>query len=111
MMERGRRANRLAADVAAMVQARHDVGQPDRIDVEHGRGVRIIADAPGIAGDEQQIAQAHGVRAEQVGLDAEQIPIAAGVVQQRFDARLLFDQHRQRQARSAARRREGRRGC
>ena len=97
MMKRRRRANRLAADVAAVIQARHDVGQADRVDVEDRRGVGIVADAPGIAGDEQQVAQAHRVRAEQVGLDAEQVAIAAGIVEQRLDARLLLDQHGERQ--------------
>ena len=92
-VERGRRADGLAADVAAVVQARDDVGQTDRIDVEHRGRVGIVADAARIAGDEQQVAQAEGVRAQQIGLDAQQIPIPAGVVQQRLDARLLLDEH------------------
>ena len=37
------------------------------------------------------------MRAQQIRLDAEQIPIAARVVQQRFDPGLLLDEHRQRQ--------------
>ena len=94
-----------------MIEARHDVGQTDRVDVEDRGGVGIVADPARIAGDEQQIAQAHGVRAEQIRLDPEQVPVAAGVVQQRLDAGLLLDQHRERRARSTARRRAGRRGC
>ena len=84
-----------------------DVGQADRVDVEDGGRVGIVADAPWIAGDEHEIAQPHRVRAEQIGLDAEQVPIAAGVVQQRLDAGLLLDQDRERQgadARAAAQR-------
>ena len=37
------------------------------------------------------------MRAEQVGLHAEQVPIAAGVVEDRLDAGLLLDEHRRRQ--------------
>ena len=94
-----------------MIQPGHDVGQADRIDVEHRGGVGIVADAPGIARDQQQVAQAHRVRAEQIGLNAEQVAIAAGVVQQRLDARLLLDQHRERQRAQTARRRAGRPEC
>ena len=45
MWNAGRRADRLAADVAAVVEPRDDVGQADRIDVEHRRRIRIVADA------------------------------------------------------------------
>ena len=93
----GGRTDRLPADVAAVIQPRHDVGQPDRVDVEDGGRVRIIADAPGIAGDQQQIAQTHRVRAQQVGLDAEQVAIAAGIVQDGLDARLLLHEHGERE--------------
>ena len=37
---------------------------------------------------------AHRVRAEQVGLHAEQVPIAAGVVEDGLDAGLLLDDQR-----------------
>ena len=96
-VKRRRRANRLAADVAAVIQARDDVGQADRVDIEHRRRVGIVADAARIAGDEQQVPHAHRVRAQQIGLDTEEIPIATGVMQQRFDSGLLLDEHRQRQ--------------
>ena len=84
-----------------MVQPRDEVGEADRIDVEDRRRVGIVADAARIAGDEHEIAQAHGVRAEQIGLDAQQVAVAARVVQQRFDARLLLDQHGERQGADA----------
>ena len=106
-----RRADRLAADVAAVIEARHQVGQADRVDVEHGGRVRVVADAARVAGDEHQVAQPHRMRAEQIGLDADQVAIATGVVQQRLDARLLLDQHRQRQAADARARSGARRRC
>ena len=40
-----------------------------------------------IAGHDQQVANAHRLRAEQVRLHAEQVPVAAGVVEDRLDAR------------------------
>src|SRR5258706_5330260 len=75
-MKRCRRADRLPADVAPAIEPRHEVGQPDRVDVEDSGRIRIIADPPGIASDEHQVSQPHRVRAKQVGLDAQQIAIA-----------------------------------
>ena len=60
-------------------------------------GVRIVADLRRIAGDEQQVADPHRVRAEQVRLHPEQVPIAAGVMENRLDAGLLLHEHRRRQ--------------
>ena len=37
------------------------------------------------------------MRPKQVGLNAEQPAVAAGIMEERFDARLLLDQHRQRE--------------
>src|SRR5258706_257908 len=56
----------VAADVAAMVKARHHVRETDGVDVEHRGRVGIVADPPRVARDEQHVAQAHRVRAEQV---------------------------------------------
>ena len=64
---------------------------------KHRRRVRVVADLRRIAGDEQHVAHAHRVRAEQIRLHAEQVPVAAGVVKDRFDAGLLLDQDRRRQ--------------
>src|SRR5207247_7701174 len=103
MKSRGR-ANWLPADVTTAVEACDQVRQADRVDVEHGGGVGIVADAPGVAGNEQQVAQSHRLRAEEIGLDAEQVPVAAGMVQPRLDAGLLLDEHGQRErARPCAR--------
>ena len=89
-MKAGRLADRLPADVAAVVELRDDVGQADRVDVEDGGGIRIVAERRGIAGDEQQVANAHRVGAQQIRLDAQQVAVAAGVVQDGLDAGLLL---------------------
>ena len=44
---------------------------------------------------------AHGMRAQQIGLDADQVPIATRIVQDGLDTGPLLDQHRQRQAADA----------
>src|SRR5215831_18401386 len=59
------------------------------------------ADAAGIARDEQQVAQAHSVRPQQVRLNAEQISVATRVVQDGLDACSLLDQHGERQSADA----------
>ena len=110
-VERGRRADRLAADVAAVVETRDEVGQADRVDVEHRRGIRVVADAPGVAGDQQQVPQANRVRTQQIRLDAEQVAIATRVVQHRLDPGLLLDEHAPAPARSHALRIAARPGC
>ena len=69
-VERRRRADRLAADVASAIEARHGVGQADRVDVEHERRVGVVARLARIAGEDQEVAQADRVRAEQVRLHA-----------------------------------------
>ena len=43
-----------------------------------------------------RLRSADGGRAQQVGLDAEHVAVAAGVVQHRLDAHLLLDQDGQR---------------
>ena len=53
---------------------------------------------------QQQVADAHRVRAEQVGLHAEQVPVAAGVLQDRLDAGVLLESAPPVTARSSARR-------
>ena len=57
--------DRLLADVQAAIEARHDVGQSDRVDVVDGGRVRIVADSSGVACDEHDVAQSHRVRAEE----------------------------------------------
>ena len=92
-----RLANWLLADIQAAVEPRHHVGQADRIDVVDGGRVRVIADARRIASDDQQVAHAHRVRAEQIRLHPEQVSIAARVVEDGLHAGLLLDDERRRE--------------
>ena len=78
----------------------------------------IVADSRWIAGDEQHVAHAHRVRAEQVGLHPEQVTIAAGVMEDRFHPRLLHQMRSRQRAHTAASpadhpgcSRDRRRGC
>ncbi len=87
---------RVAADVQAPVQVVHDVDQADRVHVEHRRRVGIVAHLRRIAGDADQIVNAQRRRAQQVRLHAQHIAVAAGVVQDGFDADFLLHQQRQR---------------
>ena len=57
---------RLSADVQPLIEPRDDVGQANGVDVEDHRGVGIVADGPGIAGHQHEVAHAHGMRAKQI---------------------------------------------
>ena len=90
--QRGLRTHRVAADIEPVIQIVDDVDQADGVHVEHRGGVRIGAHARRIAGDADQVAHARGVRAEQLGLDAQNVAVAAAEVEHRFDAGLLLDE-------------------
>ena len=96
-MERRRRANRLATDIDAVIEARDGVQQANRIDVDDRRGIGIVGDERHVAGDHDDVADAHGMRAEQIGLQAQETSIARRILQDGFDPRPLLDQHGQRQ--------------
>ena len=83
--ERG--ADRVAGQVAAVVEVVHDADEADRVDVVDRGRVRVVAELGRVAGDGEDVAQAQRVGAQQVGLDAEQVPVAAGVVEDRVDRR------------------------
>ena len=89
--EVGAGADGVGADVEAVVEPAHDVDQADGVDVEDRGGVRIVAQLGRVAGEAEDVAQADGRGAEQVGLDAEHIAVAAGVVQDGLDAGVLLD--------------------
>ena len=88
-----RAADGIAPDIEALVEAVHDVHEPNGVDVEDRRGVGIVAHLGRVAGEAKDIFQADGGCAQQVALDAEYVAIAAGVVQDRLDADLLLDLH------------------
>jgi len=80
-----------------VVQPRDDVGQANGVDVEHQRRVRVVTALAGIAGEQDQVADADRVRAQQIRLNSEQVAVAAGILQRRLEARRLLDEHRQRE--------------
>ena len=88
----GLRAHGVAADIQAVIQIVDDVDQADGVHVEDGGGVGISAHARRIAGDADQVADARGVRAQQLGLDAQNVAVAAAEVNHRFDAGLALDE-------------------
>ena len=47
--------------------------------------IGIIAERAHVAGDAEQVAQPHRVRAQQIGLDAQQVLVATRILQQRLD--------------------------
>ncbi len=99
-VEPRRGADRLTRDVEPVVEPLDHVRQPDRVHIEdRGRiGIarlrRVRCRRPG---RQQDVAQPHRVRADQVGLNPDQAAAAARVVNQRFDRSLLLDEHAQRQ--------------
>jgi hypothetical protein len=84
----------VGAPIDAVIEARHHVGEADRIDVEHPGRLGIVAHDRRIARRNEEIAQPHGVRPQQVRLHPEQVPVAARVVQEGLDAGALLDQDR-----------------
>ena len=84
-------ADRVGADVEAVIEAADDVDEADGVDVEDRRGVGVVAELGRVAGEAEDIAQADRRCAKQVGLDAENVAVAAGVVQDRLDAGVLLN--------------------
>ena len=72
----------------------HLLDQPDQFeggDVVDIAGAGLIAEFDGIARDGEDVVDAQGVQAEHLGLQAGQVPVPAGDVQERPDPRLLLD--------------------
>ena len=60
--EPGRFTDRIAREIQAVVQTRDDVREPDRIHIEHRRGMRIIAEFRRVAGDRKDVPQSQAPR-------------------------------------------------
>ena len=73
-------ADAVAGRVHALVHPAQHFEQADAVDVEDGRGVHVVARARRVTGHGQDVANAERVRAQQVGLDAHEIPVPAGEV-------------------------------
>ncbi len=87
-----RLADRVPAGIEPAIQLAHEIGETDRIDVEHRGRVRVRPHLWWITGDEQQIAETNGRRAQKVAQHTKEIPVAAAVVDDRLDPDLLLDQ-------------------
>src|SRR5439155_7605770 len=69
-VERGRRIDRSPVVVLAAVEARHQLREPDRVDLVDPAGAGIVADLRWVAGDREHVANAARVRAEKLRLEA-----------------------------------------
>jgi hypothetical protein len=68
----------------------HGAGGPhelDAVQVEHGLGVRVIAEPRVVAGHQDHVGDAEGGGGQQVGLERDAVAVAAGDLHDRFDAR------------------------
>jgi hypothetical protein len=74
-----------------MIELIHQIGEADGVDVEDRRGVWIRAHLWRVAGDEQDVAQAHCRRAEEIAQHPEQIAVAATIMGHSLDPNLLLD--------------------
>lgn len=89
-------ADGLSRKVDTAVHALDEVDQANRVDVEDGRSVRIGPHFWGITGHGKDVAQADGVRSHQVHLHAEEVSVAAAIVNDRLEVRRpLLDQVRE----------------
>src|SRR5581483_436420 len=88
----GLRAHGIAADIQPVVQVVGDVDQADGIDVEDRGGIGVGAHARRVSGNADEVANAGGLGAEQFGLDAEDVAVAATKMVDGFDTGLLLDQ-------------------
>jgi hypothetical protein len=85
------RANGVAANVETAIEVMNDVHQADRVHVKHRGGVGIAAHFRRIAGDADQVANARSRCSQQIRLNAQHVAVAAGVVQDGFNAHFLLD--------------------
>src|SRR6266576_2230275 len=89
-----RAAERIVARIEPLIQAIHQIRETDRVDVEYRGRFRIRAHLRRIARDDENVAQPRGVRADDVGEHAEQVAVAATVMNDGLDADLALDEYR-----------------
>src|SRR5215831_12697635 len=68
----------------------HGAGGPDELDavqVEHGLGVRVVAEPRVVAGHQDHVGDAQGGGGQQVRLERDAVAVAAGDLHDRLDAR------------------------
>src|SRR4029077_16651768 len=80
-------AKSFSGPVGSLIQAAEDFNEADGIDFVDTAGFRIVADRGRITGNGEDVANAaDGPRAEQRGLEADDVLIARGEVRNGFDA-------------------------
>src|SRR6185437_11226331 len=89
--EVGARADGVGPDIETVIQAVHHVDETDGVHVKHSSRVRIIAHLRRIAGEAEYVAQPDRRRAQQIGLDGNDVSVAAGVMQNGFNSGMLLN--------------------
>ena len=95
--ERGRQADAVTGRVQSLVHPLQDLDEADRVDVEDRRGADVVAGARRVALEGEDVADVERVGAEQVGLDAHQVPVATGEVHVDVEPGRLPHEQRRRQ--------------
>ena len=90
------RAERLAAGIDAVIEARRELEDADRVEIVDRRCVGKVAHLRRVAGDDDQVLHAELVRREEMRERREQVPIAPADVEDRLDP-LLLHAHRHRE--------------
>jgi len=89
--EVGGGADGVRPDVEAVIEPADDVDQTDGVHVKHRSGIRIISQLGRVAGEAEDVFESDGRCAQQVGLDAEDIAVAAGVMENRLNPGVLLN--------------------
>ncbi len=95
-------ADRIAARVEPAVKSRDEIGQSDAVDIEDRGGLGIRPHLRRIARDDEQVANTRGRGTEQIRKHAQQVPVAAGVVDNGFEPDLTLNHQRREQRAHAA---------
>ena len=86
--EAGAAADRVPQGVDPGVQVGQELDEAEGVQVEHRRSPRLFAEPGRVAGHGENGADAEQARPHQVRLEAEQVSVAAGDVDDHLDARL-----------------------
>src|SRR5439155_25566292 len=93
-VEAGRGVDRAAVPVLALVQARQEPAEADRVDLVDAGGFGVVADGWRVAGDGEDGADALGVSAEERGLETHDRRVARPDVRDRLEPGLALDHRR-----------------
>jgi hypothetical protein len=90
-VERGRRVDRLARVVLALVQAGHQTRQPDGVDLVHAARAGVVAYVRRVTGHGEDVANPGSVGSEELGLEAHHGGVARRHVRDRLEAHRSLD--------------------